>query len=207
MLCVFMLFVAALLSGCKDQEKEQLKQDVANLQTSVADRQETILKMSTESLNRRDSLLASQAKNDSLTKSLTEAHKQLASANAMNKKQKKVIDSLEFLAGDSLRCVEQANAILLEQRHEFELATVELGKEIAHWKNRAAADSAKADTMRICYDVAAHNAYYRSWFQYRLGTGFWGLPFTTPAWLDKPVVTSNPAAKPQSAEKKSRRHK
>lgn len=181
MLCVFALFVAALLFGCKDQEKEQLKQDVANLRTSVADRQETILKMSTESLNRRDSLVACQHERDSLAGLLSAAQNKYASANANIRKQKATIDSLKVLA-DSLKCVEQSLAECSLELTSTQDQLVDYQSVNTSLVTELEAKAALLDSARQCYEVQKHNA-NRGWLSKVFASGKWSLPFPEPEFL------------------------
>ncbi len=189
-LVTVVLMTAILTFGCTDTEKEQLKQDAANLRISISDRDQTILQMSTEALNKRDSLNSVQSAYAATIDSLSKSRQQNADRLAENRKLKAHIAELNADV-ERLQPFETAFAECVADRCRIGLALGEAQSTIDLRDERIAADSALLDSVKQCYDVQKHNA-SRSWWQHTWGSNKWNMPFAEPEFLVTPIVVTNP---------------
>ncbi|MFA5051987.1 MAG: hypothetical protein WC544_02915 [Patescibacteria group bacterium] len=204
-LLVVATIAALFMVSCNKEEIAALNTAVDSLKT-----ENTTLASDTASLHavvqNSISAAADQMKRaDSIAALLNVANGKIAGLRKQTAKLSDQNAALQILA-DSLPCVEQLYAECASELTATKGELADSRTVNVSLTGELEARASLLDSVRQCYDVQKHNA-HRSWWERTWGADNWGLPFAEPEFIATPVITSNPAVKPQPPEKKSRRRR
>jgi hypothetical protein len=202
-LLVVVMVAALLMASCKDQEKDDLKNQNEALKSTIGGQAIEIANLRSSLWEAQASDSMKQGKIDRLVDVVKAVDGELAKATADRKKLEAENDSLR-ISSDSLPLVEQE--LTNSERENDSLSTVLLAVpyEKAALVSQLESQGAEMDSVVQCYAVRKHND-TRPWMSKVFSSGKWELPFPEPGILQIPRFLSNPDPAKDSPVKPTRR--